>query len=186
MDIRSVFSDLIDLIVSFRLRMPRNLNLMIKTLIMMEGIGRKLNPDFQLIEKIEPYASGLFSRKFAPRALWEQASLSSLDYGRLFKELPVRTSDLLRTLSRGDMRLNLRFTGLDALRFVLDAVSNRLVFGLILSALLISSSLVMLSGVPPLWGDIPVIGLAGYLISALMGVVFIFSWFRNKARRRRR
>ncbi|MBN2552484.1 MAG: hypothetical protein JXB06_06925 [Spirochaetales bacterium] len=185
-DIRGIFSDLTELIVSFRLRMPRNLNLMIKTLIMMEGIGRKLNPEFQLIEKIEPYASRLFSRKFDPRALLEQASLSSLDYGRLFKELPVRTSDLLRTLTRGDMRLNMRFTGLDALRFVLDAVSNRLVFGLILSALLISSSMVMLSGMPPVWRDIPVIGLAGYLISALMGVVFVFSWFRNKARRRRR
>lgn len=185
-DISSIFSDLTDIIVSFRLRMPRNLNLMIKTLVMMEGIGRKLDPEFQFIDKIEPYASSLFSRKFNPQALWQQASLSALDYGRLFKELPVRTSDLLEQLTQGDMRLNMRFTGLDALRFVLDAVSNRLVFGLILAALLISSSMVMLSGVPPVWRDIPVIGLAGYSVSALMGLIFILSWFRKKARRGRR
>ena len=185
-DISSIFSDLTDIIISFRLRMPRNLNLMIKTLIMMEGIGRKLNPEFQLIEKIEPYSSRLFARKFDPRRLWEQASLASLDYGNLLKELPVRGSDLLKQLTQGDMRLNMRFIGLEALRFVLDAVSNRLVFGLILSALLISSSMIMLSGVPPVWRDIPVIGMIGYSISALMGLIFILDWLRKKARRRRR
>jgi ubiquinone biosynthesis protein len=185
-DVGSIFSDLIDIIISFHLRMPRNLNLMIKTLIMMEGIGRKLNPEFQLVPKIEPYASRLFLRKFDPRTIWEQASLSSLDYGKLLKELPLRTSDLLQQLTQGDVRLNMRFTGLEALRFVLDAVSNRLVFGLILAALLISSSMVMLSGVPPLWRDIPVIGLLGYSASAFMGIVFVLSWFRKKARRRRR
>jgi ubiquinone biosynthesis protein len=184
-DVRSIFSDLTDIVLSFRLRMPRNLNLMIKTLVMMEGIGRKLNPEFQIIEKIEPYATGLFARKFHPRALWDEFSLSSLDYGKLFKEFPVRTRDLLEQLTGGDIRLNMRFIGLEAMRFVLDAVSNRLVFGLILAALLISSSMVLLSGVPPVWRDIPIIGLAGYLVSAVMGLVFIFSWFRKKAKRRR-
>ncbi len=181
-DIRQIFSDLLDVIVTFRLRMPRNLILMIKTLIMMEGIGRKLDPQFQFIDKIEPYARRLFAQKFYPKALMEELSLASLDYWRLFKELPSKSTDLLEQLIEGRARLNMRFTGLEALRFVLDAVSNRLVFGLILAALLISSSLIVLSGVPPLWRGIPVIGLGGYLVSAIMGIIFIIAWFREKVR----
>jgi ubiquinone biosynthesis protein len=46
---------------------------------------------------------------------------------------------------------------------------TRMVFALVLAALIIGSSLVVLSGIPPKWYGVPVIGVAGFLISAFVG-----------------
>jgi len=181
LDLSGIFADLIDLVVSFRLQLPQNVNLMIKTLVVLEGIGRTLHPGFMMIDRIKPYAAGFFLRRYAPGRVLERLSLFSLDTEDLVSELPLRTREVLSQLAAGETRVNIDFAGLDRLRFVLDAVSNRLVFGLILAALLVSSSLIVLAGIAPKWHGIPVIGLAGYLVAAAMGFGFVIAWVRKSA-----
>ncbi|MBN1837143.1 MAG: hypothetical protein JW820_14905 [Spirochaetales bacterium] len=181
LDLSGIFTDLIDLVVSFRLQLPQNVNLMIKTLVLLEGIGRALDPGFMMIDRIRPYAAGFFLRRYAPGRLLERLSLFSLDAEDLLAELPIRTREVLSQLAEGEARVNIDFAGLDRFCFVLDAVSNRLVFGLILAALLVSSSLIVLAGIAPKWQGIPVIGLAGYLIAAAMGFGFVVAWLRKSA-----
>jgi ubiquinone biosynthesis protein len=52
----------------------------------------------------------------------------------------------------------------------LDRVSYRLAFAKVPASLVIGSSLIVLSSIPPKWHDIPVIGLIGFLIAFLMGL----------------
>jgi ubiquinone biosynthesis protein len=52
---------------------------------------------------------------------------------------------------------------------------NRLAFAIVLAALIIGSSLIVLSGVPPKWRDIPVIGVVGFIVAGLMGFWLLIS-----------
>jgi ubiquinone biosynthesis protein len=56
---------------------------------------------------------------------------------------------------------------------------NRLAFAIVLAALIIGSSLIVLSGVPPKWLDIPVIGIVGFVVAGLMGFWLLISILRR-------
>jgi len=60
-----------------------------------------------------------------------------------------------------------------------DRVSNRLAFAIVLASLVIGSSLIVLAGTPPKWHDIPVIGLAGFVIAGVMGFWLLISILRR-------
>lgn len=48
------------------LHLPSNLALLLKTVIMVEGLGVNLDPDFHLTAALEPYADRLVMRKYSP------------------------------------------------------------------------------------------------------------------------
>jgi ubiquinone biosynthesis protein len=186
LDLNGIFTDPVDLVVDFRLKLPQNINRMIKTLVILEDIGRTLDPGFQMIDRIRPFAGNYFLRRYAPSSLWERVAVTALDTEGLLGELPVHARRLLSDLAKGKARITMGPAGLGTLRFVLDAVSNRLVFGLILAALLVSSSLIVLAGIAPRWHGIPVVGLGGYVAAAVMGFGFAIDRLRIAARQRRR
>ena len=59
-------------------------------------------------------------------------------------------------------------------------MSNRLAFAIVLAALIVGSSLIVLSGIPPRWHNVPVIGLFGFLLAACMGFGLLISMIRRR------
>jgi ubiquinone biosynthesis protein len=57
--------------------------------------------------------------------------------------------------------------------------SNRLSAAIILAAMILGSSLVVLSGIPPKYNGIPVIGLIGIIISGIFGILLLLSIFKK-------
>jgi ubiquinone biosynthesis protein len=78
--------------------------------------------------------------------------------------------------------LNIKFKheNLSGLQRSLDNVSNRLSFSIILGAVIIGSSMIITTGVKPLIFGYPAIGLVGYLISAILGMVVVINIFRSR------
>ena len=77
------------------------------------------------------------------------------------------------------MRIEFEHHGLQALGAALDRVSNRIAFAIVLAALIVGSSLIVLSDIPPHWHDIPVIGLLGFLVAGIMGFWLLLSIIRH-------
>ena len=65
------------------------------------------------------------------------------------------------------MRLEFQHMGLEPIIKVHDQVSNRIAFTITLAALMIGSLLIVLSGIPPKWHEVPVIGITGFLVPGL-------------------
>jgi len=69
--------------------------------------------------------------------------------------------------------------GLDPMFFTLDRISNRIAFAIVLASLVIGSGLIVLSGIPPKWHEIPVIGLIGFIVAGAMGFWLLISILRS-------
>ncbi len=98
-----------------------------------------------------------------------------------WSEMLLQTPDLfvdLRNLIK-EREVTLRTPQVERLRETLDKVGFRLVFGLVLSALLLSSSIIVLSDIQPQIYGIPIIGLAGYAVGLVMGLGFLFSGIKK-------
>jgi ubiquinone biosynthesis protein len=95
------------------------------------------------------------------------------------RELPDEIRSILFQLRSGRMRLEFEHRGVKSLGEALDRVSNRISFAIVLAALIVGSSLIVLSDIPPRWHNIPVIGLIGFLVAGLMGFWLLLSIIRH-------
>ena len=178
-ELGQVMDQVFELAQKHRLRITPDLLLLIKALTTLEGLGRQLNPDFDVIAKASPFVRRVYLERYHPKRLAEDISDFSGDMLHLAKEVPGELRSVLRQARQGRFRIELSHGGLEPLRITLDRMSNRLSFSIVLASLIIGSSLIIISGIPPTWHSIPLIGLAGYLVAGVMGFWLLISILRR-------
>ncbi|MEW5707464.1 ABC1 kinase family protein [Pelomicrobium sp. G1] len=167
----------------YEIRLLRETLLVAKVFMILESVARTLDPQFDMIAAFERYAPGLLLRGLVPgieagRDLARAyRALSALR--RAAGELPAALSEGLRAVSRGEARLRLQHDPLDSLERHIDRASNRLSFSLIIAAVVVGSSLVMAFHTGPHYEGIPLLGLIGYVIAALLGVAWAVAILRS-------
>jgi len=164
-----VLQKLLNLAVSFQLSIKPNLYLMMKAVSQVESLGAELDPDFEIISRARPFVERIQWARFHPRRLAEEIFASGADLVSLLQDIPTEFSSILRQTRAGKLNIVFQHRGLEKLRTTLDQTGNRVAYAIVLAALIVGSSLVVLSGVPPTWNNIPLIGLAGFLVAGLMG-----------------
>ncbi len=160
-------------------RLPSEFILFDKCVIELEGLTRHLDPSINIIDASEPYAMKLFKKKMDPRFMIEETLSTAADYKVLFRDFPVRAASIMEELAEGRMRIEFLHRGLDTFMREMDRSSNRLTFGLIISALVIASALVITSGVKPLLFGYPIIGILGFLVASFLGLWLVVQILRS-------
>jgi ubiquinone biosynthesis protein len=97
-----------------------------------------------------------------------------------FADYPRQIHAVLDELKDGEIEVRFRHAGLDDLISKVDILANRLVFGVIIAALILGSSMLGIfveSGTQFL--GLSVFGLIGFVIAALLGVLLLFAIIRS-------
>ena len=170
MEIGKLLQDLIQLTSRFRLHIPPNIFLMIKALSTVEGIGRMLDPDFDLIAHSEPFIRRVKLERFAPQRITSDVFDMMSRLLQFLQQFPKDLLDLTGMIRQQKLRLQLEHKGLETLLATQDQTSNRMSFAIIIAALIIGSALIVISEIPPLIFGISLIGIMGYLVAAVMGI----------------
>lgn len=165
-----LLSDLITILVQFRIRVPPDLLLLTRALITMEGIGRQLDPEFNMVHHMKPFMDRLASERLSPTYLAMDLKSMLEEYGALLRQLPRDMRTLLLRMNRNRFKINLELRGLNQLITDLDKSSNRLSFSMLISALIVGSSLIMQVDKGPLVMGFPALGFLGYIIAAVLGL----------------
>ena len=163
----------------FRLRVPPDLFLLIKALTVVEGLGRKLDPDFDVVSKAAPFVKRVQLERYHPKRLAGDLWDYSGELLELIRELPGEIRNILRMARQGKLQMEVILGGLEKLHTTQDRSSNRLAFAIVLAAMVVGSSIIIHSGIPPTWHGIPIIGLAGYVVAGLMGFWLLISILRR-------
>jgi len=179
MHMGSLLTQLVQLLMHHNLQLPPVLYLLDKALITVEGNGRKLSPEFDSIEHMKPFVKRLLSERLSIRKLRKDLYTTSLDWEAVLRELPADTRNIINKIKRGKIRIEFEHKGLEPMLRTHDRISNRIVYGIVLSSLVIGSSLIVLSGIPPKWHQIPIIGIIGFLTARAMGFWLLISIMRH-------
>jgi ubiquinone biosynthesis protein len=121
-----------------RLQLPREVSLIFKVLMMIEGIAVQLDPDFDLTAVLAPYARNLIRERFSPSAIARRVARASTDAGALLLELPTRVRKVLDILDDNGLELHLRAAELEPIVARAERIGNRLVAGVVTAALISS------------------------------------------------
>lgn len=178
-NVGEIFQSLMDLIFTFRLSLPPDMYLLFKALVASDGVGRKLHPDFDMIGHIEPFAKKLLKKRFSPARLLKEWGDTGVDFTHLLRDMPGELREVMQLVKRGRVRFEFIHKNLEPLMHKNDQISNRVAYSIVLASLIIGSSLIVLSQVPPTWRGIPVIGLGGFITAAFMGFWLLLSIIRH-------
>jgi len=162
-----------------RVRVPAELFLMVKAISELESLARALDPAFDVAAAAAPYIRWVHEERLKPRRVAETLAEAGRETLRLLTSAPSDLREVLRQARRGRFLIEFEHKGLEPALAVLDQVSNRLAFALLLGALLIASSLLIHAGVPPFWRGVSALGLSGYMLSGLMSLWLLIAILRH-------
>lgn len=178
-NVGELLNQLLGIFVSHKLRLPADLYLLVKALITTEGTGRKLDPDFDMVGHARPFAKRIMSERLRPDKMAKRFYLSASDLSYWLFDLPANVMDIIEMTKEGKIRIEFEHKGLEPALKTHDTVSNRVAFSIVVASLIIGSALIVLSGIPPKWNDIPIIGILGFLVAGVMGFWLLISIMRH-------
>jgi ubiquinone biosynthesis protein len=161
------------------LKVPRELILVDKTLLFLEHLSRKLDPEFKIMDVAKPYALQLIKKKYDPVRLAEKARRSADDVVEFLISTPKQMRTFLRQMIRGDVTFNIKNIGLDKVIRDIDKSANRLAFSIVLSAIILSSSILIFTEIEEKILPFPLFGLTGYTLAFVLGILLLYSFLKS-------
>ncbi len=168
--------------VAFRhhLKLPSELWLLGKTLAMLEGIGLKLDPSFDIIAFSRPHVQRFLMQMILPSNLGPRLIKVGSDWSDLFSLLPRIGSQLLIQAERGKLGVTLEHKGLDQALSRLDRSANRISLSVLLAALIVGLALLIPAfNLAEEIGLATIVVIAGFVGVSLLGIWLAFSIWRS-------
>ncbi|MDB5058808.1 MAG: hypothetical protein JWO59_2280 [Chloroflexi bacterium] len=175
-----VLEDLFRLARRHNLLLRGDLALMAKTLVMHEGLGSQLDPQFHLVEEARPYVEGALRRLYFPRPDGQAAALNLGALLELTTTFPQRAQRLLGRLERGDIGVAVRPEGMDPLMRDLNHMVNRLSVSILAAAFIVGLAL-LLQVVEASHGSLLLLFLfaSGLVAAGGLGLWLLISMYRS-------
>ena len=170
---------MLSIILDYNLRLPAHIFMLTKALITIEGVGRKLDPDYDLMSHIQPFANQLIKRRFKLDRLKKDALSAAVKMRDLLGDLPEDTKEIINVLKSGKTRVDFEPSGLHQVFRRLGSITNRITLAIVFASLVIGTALTFNSMPPPLWRGMPLLGLAGLGGALITGILLFITILRN-------
>ncbi len=171
--------DMIDVLTKGGGRIPTDIMLLSKTLIMRDEISRNLYPEHNFGELVDPYVKKMIKERSTISYIMEETDKNVRDIVHLIKVFPRKARHILTKVEKGALRLEVEHRGFETLIEELDIVSNRLSFSMIIAALIVGSSLITQTGMSPRFLGVPLLGVFGFVLAGFLGLGLLFSILRS-------
>lgn len=156
--------------------LPEYIYLLVRGIILLEGIGRELGIETNIIENVKPYGIKLMKQRLTPKQLTNKVLDKLYDMGDRLEELPEDIHTLVQKVNNNELEITHKLRGLNDIR---NTISH-LVVAMIISASTIGSAILVLADMPPTAWGVSILGFLGFVVSGIMGVVVVLSILRNK------
>lgn len=139
-DLTPLLNEALEIMRRHQLHLPPNLALLLKTIILTEGLGARLDPGFHLISVIVPYTNRLLLNLYSPSRWLRKARRAGSDLAWLGTQAPRQLRRMLVAMERGGFEVGMRPQSLDPLMTRLERLANRIVLGILTAAFIVGLS----------------------------------------------
>ena len=146
-----LIGEVLDLVRDHHLMLTSELALLLTTLVVLEGLGRLLDPKFDFVAVTAPFARRITSARLSPQALSRTFTHSLRRFVHIGQEIPESLTRLLRRAAQGEFRVAVNPTSLDPIMRRIEEVANRLAFALVVSAFVVGLAMLLSKTVLPDW-----------------------------------
>ncbi|MDD5274598.1 MAG: AarF/UbiB family protein [Methylovulum sp.] len=179
LSVTAMMGDLMAILRDHNLILPADLALLIKAYITLDGLGRQLNPEFNILVFASPYVQNIMMERYRPEAIARRGWRNLISVADLLSTLPKDLRKLLRASRKGAVQVDVTVRRLDHYVNSIDNAISRLTMGIVTAALIIGSSIIMtVKGGPEIMG-LPAFGLLGYTFATIGGIWLLLSIWKS-------
>lgn len=178
-EVGRMLMEFIEIITLYTIRIPPDLMLLAKALVLIEGSGRNLDPAFNMVEHLRPVIGKALRQKYSPRRVARDVDAILASYLSLARNIPRDLKEIISRVNRNKFKIDLEHRGLDKFTSEFDRSINRLSTSMILAAMIIGSSIIMQTDKGPKLMGFPVLAFLGYSVAACLGLWLIYAIIRS-------
>jgi ubiquinone biosynthesis protein len=140
-----LLNEFIKIVVKFRFALPSDLTLLLKTLIELEGVGEKLDPDFNIIEIGKEYATRLTTQAFNPLTWGPEFVKDVKELSWTLRRIPDQISSVLDKAEKDKLRVNINMSGFDELIYTIRRTIDQLALSILIASFVVGSAFIVVS-----------------------------------------
>lgn len=181
--IQDVIERLQKIMYEYHITVPGAVFLIFRAFAILEGIGKKMHPNFKTYEFMRPYGQRLLAEQLKPENLAHEASQRFSNMSAFMNSFPVEVRGILQKISKGKLHSEVELQGYGYALKKWDSISTRMGLVYIICALMISSSIALLGDYPDdmrFYYGINKWSFMGYMIASGFFVVWVYALLRRK------
>ncbi len=171
--------DLTTVAKRYGIKMPKYYTLLGKSILMIEGIGRQLDPDFNAVDYTKPYVTEIIKERMNPVNMAKRWYESVTQAGDLILEMPRRLDSFLSRTSKRGFKIGVDRDTTEYLTHSLERSVNRLSFAIVSASMVMASSVLFHTDIGPKWQGLPLFGLLLFLVSFVFGISLIHAIYKG-------
>ena len=170
---------IMDVLRRHRIGIGPGLSMFARGILTIEGVMRNYCPDVNFVEIFARSVQLNLQKDFNWRVELDRLKSEGYVFFKKTMRLPEQISDILQMTMRGQTKVNLDLTGSEEPLRRIDGMMNKLVLGMIGSALLLGSSVICTTQMTPKIMEIPLLGVFGYLAALVLCGRLLWNIIRN-------
>jgi len=174
-----MLSEIFDIARHNNIRLPRDFTLLIRALVILEGVIASIAPEIKIIDIAIPYVKANNKFSLFTQMDFNTILIHSYSFMKDSFKIPSKIIELSDSLISGRAKLQLEHKNLNTPIRELNKGINRLVSALIISSTIIGSSTLLNSNIGPKIYNISLIGITGFITAAFMGFWLLISIIKS-------
>jgi len=159
--------------------MPSELMLFFKALVTIEGMGRTILRDFDLLQYALEFAQEIVQNKYDPQRMIKDFAKVARDSTALIYTLPRQLKQFLRKLNSQDFAVDLNISQMEELKRSIETNGNLNYLGLVVGSLIIASTMALNYEKGPSFYNFPVISLVGFGFAFFLSLLAFYNYIRK-------
>lgn len=162
-----------DVLKDNRLHMPDYFYLLFKGISLIEGVGRTINPDLDVVKSLHPYTKKIFTKKISPKNIVKTGMDRMLMFTDSVDEIPKELRSVLQKLDENKFTVSSEIKNIEKTNQLIKSSIINLILGMVLGANIIATAIVFSSESGPRIGELSLVAVLGFIFSVFLVIVIL-------------
>lgn len=172
-DPHAVMNKMKDVLKDNRLYMPDYFYLLFKGIGLIEGVGRTINPDLDVVKSLHPYTKKIFAKKISPQNILKTGMDKMMTFTDNVDEIPKELRSVLQKLDENKFTVTSEIKNIDKTNQLIKSSIVNLILTIILGANIIATAIVFVSESGPKVGEMSLVAVLGFIFSMVLTIIIL-------------
>ncbi|ANF49242.1 ubiquinone biosynthesis protein [Chryseobacterium glaciei] len=172
-DPQAIINKMKDVLKDNRLYMPDYFYLLFKGIGLIEGVGRTINPDLDIVKSLNPYTKKILTKKISPKTILKNGMDKMMNFTDNIDEIPKELRSVLQKLDENKFTVSSEIKNIEKTNQIIKSSIVNLILAMILGANIIATAIVFVSESGPRIGEISLVALLGFIFSILLVIIIL-------------
>ena len=170
---QAIINKMKDVLKDNRLYMPDYFYLLFKGIGLIEGVGRTINPDLDVVKSLHPYTKKIFAKKISPKNLMKTGMDRMMMFTDNVDEIPRELRSVLQKLDENKFTVSSEIKNIEKTNQLIKSSIVNLILAMVLGANIIATAIVFVSEAGPRIGEWSLVAVLGFVFSVFLIILIL-------------